>query len=49
MAGAALVSIIVAVHVLGLDERIRAEEALAAASGERPRRVAVPLRHRRES
>jgi membrane-associated phospholipid phosphatase len=49
MAGAALVSVIVAVHVLGLDERIRAVEALAAASGERPRRVAVPLRHRRES
>jgi len=51
MAGAALVSIIVAVHVLGVDERIRAEEELAAAasSEEQPHRVAVPLRHRRES
>jgi membrane-associated phospholipid phosphatase len=49
MAGAALVSVIVSVHVLGVDERIRAAEALAAAFDERPRRVAVPLRHRRES
>jgi membrane-associated phospholipid phosphatase len=51
MAGAALVSIIVAVHVLGVDERVRAEEelAVAAAPEEQPHRVAVPLRHRRES
>ncbi|HYM52874.1 MAG TPA: phosphatase PAP2 family protein [Candidatus Dormibacteraeota bacterium] len=48
MAGAALVSIIVAVHVLGLDERIRAEETLALASAARPRRVAVSLRRRGE-
>lgn len=48
MAGAALVSIIVAVHVLGVDERIRAEEALALASAARPRRVAVSLRRRGE-
>ncbi len=49
MAGAALVSIIVSVHVLGVDEKIQAAEEVAAASGEQPRRVAVPLRHRRES
>lgn len=46
MAGAALVSIIVAVHVLGVDERIRAEESLALASAARPRKVAVSLRRR---
>jgi membrane-associated phospholipid phosphatase len=50
MAGAALVSVIVAVHVLGVDERVRDAEELAASAGEQPRRVAVPLRHRgRES
>jgi membrane-associated phospholipid phosphatase len=55
MAGAALVSVIVAVHVLGVDERLTAEaareaaaEAAAreAASIKLPHRVAVPLRHR---
>jgi membrane-associated phospholipid phosphatase len=48
MAGGALVSIIVAVHVLGVDERIRAEETVAVASAARPRRVAVSLRRRGE-
>jgi membrane-associated phospholipid phosphatase len=46
MAGAALVSIIVAVHVLGVDERIRAQESLALASAARPRKVAISLRRR---
>jgi membrane-associated phospholipid phosphatase len=46
MAGAALVAILVAVHVLRVDERQQARDAAAAAargaSGER--RVAVPRR-----
>jgi len=50
MAGAALLSIIVAVHVLGVDERIRAREAAAAIeAAEAPARPAVPLQGRRES
>ena len=47
MAGAALVSIIVAVHVLGVDERLRLAGARNAAVDEPVRRVAVPL-HRPE-
>jgi hypothetical protein len=55
MAGAALLSVIVAVHVLGVDERLRAaaeQEAAAALAAQQageltlPRRVAVRLRHR---
>lgn len=52
MAGAVLVSVIVSVHVLGIDERLRRADAAAApeeSPGEgvpAPRRVAVPLRHR---
>jgi hypothetical protein len=53
MAGAALVSVIVSVHVLGVDERLQATEAAARAAldaaggvGEAPHRVAVRLRHR---
>lgn len=43
--GGALLSVIVSVHVLRVDERIRAEElASAAAEPTVPRRVAVPLR-----
>jgi membrane-associated phospholipid phosphatase len=50
MAGAALLSIIVAVHVLGVDERLRAREAAAAVdAAEAPTRPAVPLQGRRES
>lgn len=41
MAGAALLSILVSVHVLGVDERIRRRAAVAAPAA--PRRVAVPL------
>jgi membrane-associated phospholipid phosphatase len=41
MAGAALLSILVSVHVLGVDERIRRGAAVAAPAA--PRRVAVPL------
>lgn len=44
MAGAALVSVIVAVHVLGVDERLRSDGAHVGAPGRIPRRVAVPLR-----
>lgn len=49
MAGGSLVAILVAVHVLGVDERARARELAEAAA--RPaanggRRVAVPLRQR---
>jgi membrane-associated phospholipid phosphatase len=46
MAGAALVSVIVAVHILNVDERRAAIEALPTA--EPPRRVAVPLHGQRE-
>jgi membrane-associated phospholipid phosphatase len=45
IAGGALLSVIVAVHVLRVDERLRASEAVAASSQPPgPRRVAVPLR-----
>jgi len=42
MAGAALVSILVSVHVLRVDERTQ-RAALASADPDAPRRVAVPL------
>ena len=45
MAGAALVSILVSVHVLSADERIRADQPPAEAA-DAPRRVAVPLHGR---
>jgi len=47
MAGGSLVAILVAVHVLGVDERARARELAEAAAGREPsrrRRVAVPRR-----
>ena len=44
MAGGALVAILVAIHVLGVDERARARELAAAAARPRGRRVAVPRR-----
>jgi membrane-associated phospholipid phosphatase len=44
MAGGALVAILVAVHVLGVDERARARELAEAAARSRGRRVAVPRR-----
>ncbi len=47
MAGGSLVAILVAVHVLGVDERARARELAEAAAGRAPghrRRVAVPRR-----
>jgi membrane-associated phospholipid phosphatase len=44
MGGAALVSVIVAVHVLGVDERLRAEGSHVGRPGDTPRRVAVPIR-----
>jgi membrane-associated phospholipid phosphatase len=47
MAGGSLVAILVAVHVLGVDERARAREALEASDrrgSTRERRVAVPRR-----
>jgi membrane-associated phospholipid phosphatase len=47
MAGGALVAILVAVHVLGVDERARARELAEAGAGRRSgrdRRVAVPRR-----
>jgi membrane-associated phospholipid phosphatase len=45
IAGAALLSVIVAVHVLRVDERLQAREAaLPTQDREAPRRVAVPLR-----
>ncbi len=47
MAGAAIVSIIVAVHVLGVDERLRLAQARIAPAEDGARRVAVPL-HRPE-
>ena len=43
MAGGALLSILVAVHVLRVDERARAREAAEAARSRTARRVAVPL------
>ena len=42
IAGAALLSILVAVHVLRVDERAKARERTRAAAA--PRRVAVPRR-----
>ena len=46
IAGAALVSVIVAVHVLGVDERLRASGHVTAPPGElQPHKVAVPLSH----
>ncbi|HEX2193968.1 MAG TPA: phosphatase PAP2 family protein [Candidatus Limnocylindria bacterium] len=44
MAGAALVSVIVAVHVLGVDERLRAAGSHIGPPGAVPRRVAVQIR-----
>jgi membrane-associated phospholipid phosphatase len=51
MAGGSLVAILVAVHVLGVDERARARELAEAAAGapRRRRRVAVPRRQPAES
>lgn len=43
MAGGSLLAILVAIHVLRVDERVQAKERAARASGER-RRVAVPRR-----
>ncbi len=46
MAGAALVSVIVAVHVLGVDERLRGSGQITAPRGElQQHKVAVPLHH----
>jgi membrane-associated phospholipid phosphatase len=46
IAGAALVSVIVAVHVLRVDERLRASGHVTAPPGElQPHKVAVPLHH----
>jgi membrane-associated phospholipid phosphatase len=46
IAGAALVSVIVAVHVLGVDERLRASGHVTAPPGElQSHKVAVPLHH----
>jgi hypothetical protein len=44
MAGGALLAILVAIHVLHVDERQRAREAAEAAARPRGRRVAVPRR-----
>ena len=44
MAGGSLLAILVAVHVLRVDERARAREFEAARGADRPRRVAVPRR-----
>jgi membrane-associated phospholipid phosphatase len=43
MAGAALVSVIVAVHVLGVDERLRAAGSHGGRPGDAPHRVAVRI------
>jgi membrane-associated phospholipid phosphatase len=46
IAGAALVSVIVAVHVLGVDERLRAAGHVTAPPGQlQHHKVAVPLHH----
>jgi membrane-associated phospholipid phosphatase len=46
IAGAALLSVIVSVHVLGVDERLRASGHITAPRGElQPHKVAVPLHH----
>jgi membrane-associated phospholipid phosphatase len=47
MAGAALLSVIVAVHILNVDERLGA--AQLATADDAPRRVAVPLHDRRDA
>jgi membrane-associated phospholipid phosphatase len=44
MAGAALVSVIVSVHVLGVDERLRTTGSHGGRPGDVPHRVAVPIR-----
>ena len=44
MAGGALVAIIVAIHVLGVDERARERERAEALANPRVRRIAVPRR-----
>jgi membrane-associated phospholipid phosphatase len=47
IAGAALLSVIVSVHVLGVDERLRSSGHITAPPGElQPHKVAVPLHHR---
>lgn len=43
MAGAALVSVIVSVHVLGVDERLRAAGSHGGRPGDAPHRVAVRI------
>jgi len=46
IAGAALLSVIVSVHVLGVDERLRVAGHVTAPPGElQPHKVAVPLHH----
>jgi membrane-associated phospholipid phosphatase len=46
IAGAALLSVIVSVHVLAVDERLRASGHITAPPGElEPHKVAVPLHH----
>jgi membrane-associated phospholipid phosphatase len=49
MAGAALLSVIVAVHVLNVDERRPVVEPATRRAPQAPRRVAVPLHGQRES
>jgi membrane-associated phospholipid phosphatase len=44
MAGAALVSVIVSVHVLGVDERLRSAGSHGGRPGDVPHRVAVQIR-----
>jgi membrane-associated phospholipid phosphatase len=44
MAGGALLAILVAIHVLGVDERARARELASAAARPSGRRIAVPRR-----
>jgi membrane-associated phospholipid phosphatase len=44
IAGAALVSVIVAVHVLGVDERLRAAGSHTGRPGDAPHRMAVRIR-----
>jgi membrane-associated phospholipid phosphatase len=49
IAGAALLSVIVSVHVLGVDERLRTSGQINAPPGElQPHKVAVPLHHARD-
>lgn len=49
MAGGSLLAILVAIHVLDVDERQRLRELEAAQAGLHQRRVAVPRRHGRTS